>query len=306
MSEKTEAAVTDKYEVAFDKTKAQRDALSPDALAPRNIDLAFAVSVVLNSLEALQAFRPQIAATFRTFDLAQFDQLEQYAYATFHAQGLSASTPEQGGVNDLYEASLGLREILTSDLNALIRRKLLDDKALSDVSNLAGYKNVAVDVMTLSTIARNHWASISNKTALTKEEVEQARETAGKLLVLSTSRDKVDMGADTKQRALTLMVNAYDNARAAIAYVQRGTDVMLPPSLYNRSSSRRKSDPVTTGSTPIPPATAPTAPVATIPVIAPAAPPVAPATTATAPAATPASPSSDTQLTVEKATTKVA
>jgi hypothetical protein len=272
------AAGSDKYQNAFDRTKAARVALPRGALIPRTIDTAGAVSIALSALPAMKGFRAAIKAEIPGFDVEQFDSIEDYASALFHADGLVASAPDSGGVSDIYEACVALREILTSDLKALITRRLLDEKALADINNATGYRNVAVALMSLSTIARQHWGTIASKTALTMEEVEHARDLAGQLLTLASSRDKGDSigeAAEARQRAVTLLVNAYGEARAALAYVRRREDDVstIAPSLYGpRGRSAKKADiaipaapPVTTvPATPAPPAVAET----------PAAPPV--------------------------------
>ena len=90
------------------------------------------------------------------------------------------------------------------------------------MTNLAGYKNVALDVNRLCTIARERWDAISNKTALTADEVEKARSDAGQLLILSGARETTASRAkDDLHRALTLLVRGYEEARDAIAYLRR-------------------------------------------------------------------------------------
>ncbi len=280
------AAGSDKYQNAFDKTKAERDALPRSALIPRTIDTAGAVSVALSALPAMKSFRSAITAEIPGFDVEQFDLIEDYANALFHADGLVASAPDTGGVGDLYQECLGLREVLTSDLKALIARKLLDEKALADINNGAGYRNVAVALMSLSTIAREHWATISSKTALTMGEVEHARDLAGQLLTLSSSRDKVESigeAAEARQRAVTLLVNAYGEARAALAYVRRKEDdvAVIAPSLYGPRGRIAKKGEVTTP-TPPPVTTTPATPTPPAVTETPAA-PAATSTTINAP-----------------------
>jgi hypothetical protein len=262
-------AGTDKYQNAYDKTKDARDALARDQLIPRTIDTAGAVSIALSALPAMKGFRAVIKAAIPGFDVEQFDSIEDDANALFHADGLVASTPDSGGASDLYEACVALREILNSDLKALITRKLLDEKALADVNNIAGYRNVAVALMSLSTIAREHWTTIASKTALTMAEVEHARDLAGQLLTLSGSRDKVESigeAVEIRQRAATLLVNAYGEARAALAYVRRREDdvVTIAPSLYgNRGPRGKKADATTPAAPPV--TTAPSTPATPTP-----------------------------------------
>jgi hypothetical protein len=276
------AVGSDKYQNAFDKTKAARDALPNNALIPRTIDTAGAVSIALSAYPGMKSLEATIYGQIPGFDIAQFDAIEDYANALFHADGLVASTPDSGGASDLYEECVALRETLTSDLKALITRKLLDEKSLADINNVAGYRNVAVALMSLSTIAREHWSTISSKTALTMEEVEHARDLAGQLLTLASSRDKsesIGEAAETRQRAATLLVNAYGEARAALAYVRRREDdvATIAPSLYGPRGRGAKKGEATTPAAP-PVTTAPTAAATpTPPAVAetPAAPPVA-------------------------------
>ena len=241
-----DAAVgADKYEAAFDKTKAARDALPGDALIPRTLETATAVSVALAAYPRMIVFRSRIEKQLRNFDVAQFEAIEDFANAMFHADGLAESAPNSGGVGALYQEAVSLRGVLNSDLKALVMRKLVAENALDDVSNVSGFKNVAVALMALSSIARQNWGAISSKTGLTWEEIEHARDVAARLLTLLSSRERAEaigQANETLQRAATLLVNAYGEARAALAYIRRKErDVaMIAPSLY-ANRGRRKS-----------------------------------------------------------------
>src|SRR3954465_13047926 len=79
----------------FERVKGDLAALKPDELLAVSLDLSQAVATVLGVLPELKAMREQIVKELPTFDIAQFDKLEDYALALSftNASFLSATQP---------------------------------------------------------------------------------------------------------------------------------------------------------------------------------------------------------------------
>jgi hypothetical protein len=235
-----------------------------------NIDVPTAIATVLGVWPKVQNLRPRVAA-LPEFDLQRFDGLENYALATAHAQTLhqAASSPPPP-IEQLVESGVALRDVLLADASALSRRQLIDGQRLKELKGSTGYLDLAFDLSILAAVMRGGWSEISDKTAVTLAELDRAEVLGERLLVAigKRSQSPVDAAATSlnRQRAFTLMVNAYDQVRRAVTYLEWdvGDQDILAPSLYAGRAARRKGapsaeQPAPTAATPAPGVTAPAA-----------------------------------------------
>jgi hypothetical protein len=97
-------------------------------------------------------------------------------------------------------------------------------------------------------VLRESWSKIEGKTAINQEELNQARLRADELLTAVGLREQgppaASQTARTRQRAFTLLVQAYNQVRRAVSYLRwddRDLDA-IAPSLYERRSPRRRGE----------------------------------------------------------------
>jgi hypothetical protein len=221
----------------------------PDARArPINVDVMLAVSVVLGALPALGSLRPEIEQQLPRFDLARFDRLEQYALALSHAHVHYRGRRHSRGSIVERAAELGrLRALLRADLRALAAHGLLDARQLpARKRGRVGYKEIASDVFVLVTLFREQWPALEGKTALTMAALAEASNQALELLETVGVREQGPPpeadAARVREKAFTLLEDAYDAARSAVAYLrarQKDADSYAPP--FRGGSGRRRS-----------------------------------------------------------------
>ena len=257
---------------AFDKTADERAALDPAVLAPRNIDMRAAANTALVAYPHMVKHRAQLA-TDPGFDLARFDDIETYANAMLYAQSQSANDDESGD-SDLYEEGRMLREVFVSEVSTLVLRKVLKSNTLDEVNTTTGYQNISDGLGKLCSIVENK-RSLITESRISAAELSRAQTVGSQLGKLAISRDDVEPTeqiSETRSRALTLLLNAYDDARAAIAYVRRkeGDVNAIAPSLYSYRTGRRKADAITPAAPPV--TTAPATPTPPAVTATPAAP----------------------------------
>ncbi len=278
------------YREAYQRALIASKGLSEDELLHVNIDLPSAVITAAGALPEILALRARVAEELPKFDLSKFDLLETYALAAgqAHMQFLGASAPPED-LLALNEEATKLRDTLQSDAQALANRGIINGDKLSAFKGATGYKNVAFDLMGLSSLLRDHWDAISNKTALQLSELDHADVLGKQLTDAVGAREQAPAAAAEvslqRQRNFTLFSRTYDQVRRAISYLRWDEEDVerIAPSLYaGRGGSRRKDVTPTAPTTP-PATTAPASPAA-------AAAPSAPATAA--PAAKPATQSS--------------
>lgn len=239
----------------------------PDSdLITINIDVPTAVTTTLGVLPAIRGFRPQIATEIPSFDLVRFDKLELYTLALGHAHTLylAASNPPES-LGDLSDTGTKARELLLSDATALAQRGFIDGEKLKSLKGANGYRNLAFDLFTLAAMLRDNWDRIAGKTAVQTEELDSAETLADRLLTAVGLREQAPVVAaessDIRQRAFSLFLTAYDDARRAVSYLRwhHGDLDDIAPSLYaGRGNSNTKRKPEPQSPTPSPDNPAPT------------------------------------------------
>ncbi len=211
-----------------------------------NIDVPTVVTTTLGSLPEISAVRPQVEQSLPDFDASAFDLLPTsvLALAYSHATQLSATT-SAGELKEKAETAVAKREVLLADAHALATRGYLDPAALKKLKGPVGYRNVAFDLMALTSLLRQSWSQIGNKTAVREEELTDAETLAQEVLTTQGLKDEgpavTDEAAKIRQQAFTLFVRTYDQIRRAIHYLrwEEGDAEDIAPSLY--AASRRRS-----------------------------------------------------------------
>lgn len=230
-------------EAAFRALQPEMAALAEDSLVPINIDILAAATAVMAKLPKLNRLRPEIVEQLPKFDLDRFDRLGQYALALNQAQIIHrGSLAHRGNIIELSEELVLHRDRLLSDALSLSNYGYIDAALLKDVKKTPGYRALAADVFLLVKIFKENWSVIQNRTPVTAKVVQDAGDTAVELLAAVVEKE----GGPTspaeaqaiRQRAFTLFYNAYEDARAAVAYLRRGKDEEIiddiAPSLFVR------------------------------------------------------------------------
>jgi hypothetical protein len=267
------------FAAGFQRVEAEIRAVEERDLVPINVDVQSAVATVLGALPGIRALRDTFARLFG-FDLARFDKLRDYTLALGHAHGMyrAAATPTDG-FTALAESVMNLRDILEADAVALAKRKILDQAQVTKLTGGAGYKNIAFEVVGLVGLIREHWDAINGRSALQKDELEQAGKLAQQLVIAIGVKEQapavLNAATGTRQRAFTLFTNAYDDVRRAVTYLHWGDDKVneIAPSFFAGRGGRGTPDDPTPPNTGTPATAAPVA--ITVPSVAASAPGVA-------------------------------
>jgi hypothetical protein len=127
---------------------------------------------------------------------------------------------------------------------ALAAHGLLRESQVADLRGGRGHRSVADGLVGLAHLFRDNWDAVSAKSAVTVEHLARADELGVQLLeaiggrALARKRDKSD---DAGLRALTLLVQVYEQVRGAVVYVrwnEKDADE-IAPSLYGGRARRR-------------------------------------------------------------------
>jgi hypothetical protein len=230
------------FVAGFRRVETEISALAEPELVPVNLDVASAVATVLGALPEIRMFRGEVSE-LPGFDLVRFDRLRDYALALGHAHALyRAGSGPPDAVSELAEEVASIRDVLQTDAAALARRRILDPGQVTRLRRGNGFRDIASEVADLVGLFREHWARVIGRSALDVSELEYASQLAQELVTAVSLRERSPVVegavASLRQRAFTLLVVAYDEARRAIAYLrwhQRDAGDIAPPLCATRA-----------------------------------------------------------------------
>jgi hypothetical protein len=219
--------------------------IAPDAaavpleeLAQVNLDLQHATGTILGALPEVMALREQIIKELPAFDIKWVDRLEDYALALrFAHAAYQTASQAPDDLQPLSEEATAMRERLLADAKSLALRNLVDPRKLE--SGAKGIKNIVQDLQMLSQVLQERWPQIQGKTPTTAEDLATASRIGTRITrvvgLREQSPSKQNAVVEQRARVFALTMRAYDETRAAIAFVRRreGDTESITPNLYS-------------------------------------------------------------------------
>lgn len=233
-------------EIAYESVLSELAALRDDELLPLNLDPAGVVETLFGVWPRLAALRPELAALSK-FDVVVFDKLPHYAGALLVAHGLwkGAARPKSA-IGSIAKELWGIRERLYAHAVALSLEGIIQRERLAAVKTQRGHRALAVDILTLVPLFREHWHSIAGRSWISVDDLRVANERAVELLRAIGEREtapvRLSEAARRRRAVYTLLLRAYEAVRAAVQYLrtEEGDAEEIAPSLYARRRSQRK------------------------------------------------------------------
>lgn len=235
------------YRQAFEQVKAEIAAIPEHEFLNISLDIPATVITAQGVYPEVIALRDEFLRHLPTFDIAKVDKLETYALAMFCAQAdHKAATEPSASVAELVNAAVSTRAVLLADVNSLIAHGLLAPGVIGGLQGTNGYKNVMMDLGTLTGILRKYAAKVAGRTSIRPEELAEAEDLASKLGKAVGLREQspqlIAEAARIRQAAFTLFVKTYEEVRSAVQYLRRaeGDADSILPSLYLSRGLRKK------------------------------------------------------------------
>lgn len=228
---------------AFQALKAEYAKLPSTALSPINLDIPRAVAVVLGAEPRVRTLLPAMEAELKSPPKAATESLRQIALGAWYAHLIAMPAKSGGSAKELLERATSLRARLLKAADALADAELVDGTVVARIREGSGNIDKANDLVALAALFSQSWDVIHDKTAITREQVDEAALLGPSLLVALAEAPlpKSDDASDARQRAFSLLVSAYDEVRRAITFVRWAEDDAdtYAPSLYAKSRRRR-------------------------------------------------------------------
>jgi hypothetical protein len=245
---------------AFARLQGIIEAVSDEQLVAINVDIPTVVSMVRARVPRLQTLAAGIDPGGPRFDLSCFARLPTIAQALIHAHAdfMTAAAPVSDDLGALQEIGLALRTRLLDDASYLVKKGLLEAGRLEQIKGLAGFRNLAFDLLGLVQLFEDAWAVAAQKSAVDKEDLGKASLVANRILDALAAREQSAAAsakaAVVRQKAYSLFFHDYDAVQRIVHFVRWAEDDAddVAPSLFTgRRTSRRGSK--TTPATPVAP-----------------------------------------------------
>ena len=229
---------------ALDALRAELLAIPKRDLLPVNLDVARAALVVLGATPDIRACRADLVDLFREERTSVVDRIELVARAALHAHSTLRNLESGADVPALSAEVLSFREVLVAVVRTLIARRLLAGTVLRELQGSVGFSNQSLDVLQLTSMLADRWADLGPHTGLDLAYLRRAESAANALATAVGIRNQASRSstADLRQRAFTLLVREYDEARRLISCLRwhEGDADRIAPSFMGRPGGRRK------------------------------------------------------------------
>jgi hypothetical protein len=143
-------------------------------------------------------------------------------------------------VPELYRSLKKLVDRMRAHVTLMVEESLLDRKLVGSLRSRVGYANALADARHLCRLLGERWPRIARRTALRAVDLDELEAAASALAAALAERspesDETARASELRMRAFTRFVDAYDQARRAIAYIRwsHGDADRIVPSLFAR------------------------------------------------------------------------
>lgn len=219
-------------------------AIPADAIRPINVDVPSACSVMLGASDSIKAHLDEVVAIIPGFVRADAEQLTERAEFAHYAYSACLGVADDKSAKEELAKGNALRKQLQDWADSCVKLGFASGLDIKEIERIPyGYRDTPHALNALHAFFIERRESIEANVKLPWTDIDSARAIAARISTLAGSTGKPDASApnwDLAQRAFTLVANAYDECRAALAYVRRqqGDANTIAPSYANRATGK--------------------------------------------------------------------
>jgi hypothetical protein len=235
-------------EHAYNRVKAELDALKVEELAVVNVDVVSAASIALGVSDRILSFRERMAK-LPEFDMRCVDNLVDYIKATWYAYVTNLPEPEPADAEQMIQEVVALRAKLLRWSNPLIEEGFFEAAAIAKIREGSGNKDTPSDLVALVGLYRAKWPEIQDMCNVTEENLNRGAQIGPAVFALVSRREARGSAASSDaalrvRRTWALLDNAYTECRRALQYLRfkDGDADSIAPSLRKNTGTRTTSD----------------------------------------------------------------
>lgn len=228
-------AVGNQFLDALERVRPELARMGTAGLRSITLNPVAAAVTVRGALPKILALRSQLLLV-PGFEHRSLDELEVFLHAWLRANALFlAATPSAQEFSSGLARVTYFRDRFVSDTAALVQRGRLPVGAIEQLRGAVGYRRLAADVLTLTTLFRSRWAEIAGHSCIARDELDAADSAVDAFITLLGLRARRSAGRQAadlvRRQTYTLFVQAYDEVRRAVLLVrfhQRDGDAIAP------------------------------------------------------------------------------
>lgn len=220
-------------------------ALPSEELDQVNLDIPSAVTAILGALPAITSLRER-AVKLPFFDVWYLDNLGTCAMAMDRANTIHVMvTKPQEPIPELAARCEKLLEVLTSDIQTLDKRGIIDGSSLSSLRGGTSFRNIAFDLFAVAYLLRVNWNKIQGRSALQLSELAEAEQLADRLVTSLGLKQQAPSAAaptgEMRRRAFTLFMITYNEVYRAVHFLEtKRIEDFLPGVHVPRGPAKKK------------------------------------------------------------------
>lgn len=230
---------------AYERVKAELEALTADELSMMNVDLVSATSIALGVSERIVAHRERMAA-LPEFEVRNVDRLVDYAKAAWFVYVTNLPAPEPAEGAQLLSEVVELRAKLLMWATPLVGAGKFDAGAIARIKEGSGNKDAAGDLVALVGLYRARWEDVKTICAVTEQDLTRGAEIGPAVFAMISRREfqaaGLTDGSLRVRRAWTLLDRAYNQCRRALGFLrfeEEDADTLAPSLRRNQGPSTR-------------------------------------------------------------------
>jgi hypothetical protein len=235
-------------EVAYNRVKAEIEALNATDLAAFNVDVVSATSIALGVADRIVTFRERMAK-LPEFEIRHLDRLVDYAKAAWYLYVTNLPVPEAGDAANLIEEVSKLRAKLLMWAAPLVFAGKFEESAIARIKEGSGNKDAPSDLVALVGLYRSKWEEIKSMCGVTEEDLTRGAQIGPAVFALVSRREATTSTSTPEgnlrvRRAWTLLDRAYTQCRRALQFLraEEGDADLIAPNLRKNSGTRSSSD----------------------------------------------------------------
>jgi hypothetical protein len=248
MAMKTPLQDLEGAEHAYNRVKAELDALKVEDLAIVNVDVVSAASIALGVSDRILAFRDRMAK-LPEFEIRCVDNLVDYIKATWYAYVTNLPEPEPADAEQMIQEVAALRAKLLRWAGPLVEEGYFEAAAIAKIREGSGNKDTPSDLVALVGLYRAKWPEIRDMCNVTEENLARGAQIGPAVFGLVSRREARGSAALSDaalrvRRAWALLDHAYTECRRALQFLRfkEGDADSIAPSLRRNSGTRSTSE----------------------------------------------------------------
>ncbi len=233
------------FKAALEARRAALAAMPEERILRRaRLDVVTVSAMASAAARSIDEVRDQVIAHFGPAAGELIDGLDTTARAARQAEVELGITEEASELQGLHREVMAHYERLILDADSLVVRGFMPKERLAGSRDLRSYQGALHSLLGVIAVLRESWSKIAGHTPVVPADLDRADEVCSRMATALSTRQTGMLraaAAETRVRALSLLVREYELVRRMVTFVRwfEGDADRIMPSLYAGRGGRR-------------------------------------------------------------------